>query len=81
MKSCVHMVLAALAAVILTGCAGAAFNEFELTLNRNITVGQELMDLQEAHEKGVINDTEYMQAKKNLLHLVDELGNFKAKGK
>jgi len=31
------------------------------------TLGQELMDLDEAHEKGVISDEEYEKAKKNLL--------------
>ncbi len=36
------------------------------------------MDLQEAHEKGVISDTEYIQAKKNILDLVDQLGELKS---
>jgi hypothetical protein len=78
MKNLACATLAVLMAAALTGCAGAAFNRLNLTLNRNITVGQELMDLQEAHEKGVISDTEYIQAKKNILDLVDQLGELKS---
>ena len=57
---------AALAVMLLmSGCAGAAFNRIELSMTRNITVGQELMDLQAAHEKGILSDTEYIEAKKD----------------
>lgn len=69
MKTLINIGMAAVAAIILSGCAGAAFNRIEMTMNRNITVGQELMDLQEAHKKGVINDTEYAEAKKNVLKM------------
>ena len=79
MKAILHLTIAAFAIVVLSGCAGAAFNKLDLTLNRNITIGQELIDLQEAHAKGVINDSEYMEAKKNILHLVDQLGDIKTK--
>lgn len=74
MKPIIHIGMAALAAIMLSGCAGAAFNRVELTMNRNITIGQELMDLQEAHKKGVINDTEYAEAKKNVLKMASVLG-------
>jgi hypothetical protein len=77
MKGIMHTGMAVLAAIVLAGCAGAAFNRLDLTLNRNITVGQELMDLQAAHEKGIINDTEYASAKKDLLKMVSTLGELK----
>ncbi|MCF7817215.1 MAG: hypothetical protein K9M54_04975 [Kiritimatiellales bacterium] len=77
MKAIMHMGMAALAAAVLSGCAGMAFNRIDLTLNRNITVGQELVDLQTAHEKGVINDTEYAKAKQNILDMVDAFGDLK----
>jgi hypothetical protein len=35
------------------------------------------MDLQAAHEKGIINDTEYAAAKKDLLKIVSALGELK----
>jgi hypothetical protein len=67
--------MAVLAAAFLSGCAGMAFNEIDLTLNRNITVGQELMDLQAAHEKGILNDTEYAKAKNEILNMVETFGS------
>ncbi len=79
MKTALNTVITVLAAVLLSGCAGAAFNRLNLTVSRNITVGQELLDLKTAHEEGVISDTEYMKAKKDILHLVDQLGEIKTK--
>ncbi len=77
MKTLVQLGLAACLAIVLSGCAGAAFNRVDLTLNRNITVGQELIDLQGAHEKGVISDTEYARAKKDILNMVSAFGELK----
>ncbi len=77
MKTMINIGIAALAVVVLSGCAGAAFNRVDLTMNRNITVGQELIDLQDAHKKGVINDTEYAQAKKDILNMVTQFGELK----
>jgi hypothetical protein len=77
MKTISNIGMAALVAVVLSVCAGAAFNRVDLTMNRNITVGQELMDLQDAHKKGVINDTEYAQAKKDILNMVTQFGELK----
>lgn len=68
-----------MAATLLTGCAGAAFNRVNLTVSRNITVGQELMDLQTAHEKGVISDSEYAEAKQNVLNVLSSLGEIDVK--
>ena len=81
MKSTVMVITASVAIILLSGCMGAALNKVELTLNRNITVGQELMDLQAAHEKGIINDTEYIEAKKDILGLYDQLGAINEPGK
>ena len=77
MKKIITMGMAVTAAVILSGCAGAAFNRVSMTVNRNITIGQELMDLQEAHKNGVISDTEYAEAKKNVLNLAATFGELK----
>ena len=74
MKQIIHISMAVLVLLVVTGCMGAAPNKVSLTLNRNITVGQELMDLQEAHEKGIISDTEYMETKKDILDLYAQLG-------
>ena len=57
----------------LSSCAGAAFNRVDFTLNRNFSVGQELMDLQEAHSRGVITDAEYLKTKQEILDLVSAL--------
>jgi len=72
MKTTVLFCTAAFAATLLSGCAGAAFNRIQLETVRNVSVGQELMDLQTAHEKGVISDTEYAQAKQNILKLLND---------
>ena len=77
MNTVANLSLPILAAAVLSGCAGAAFNRTDLTLSRNITVGQELVDLQTAHEKGVISDTEYAQAKTDILNLVSAFGELK----
>ena len=60
-----------IAVALLSGCAGAAFNRIETSTVRNVSVGQELMDLQAAHEKGIINDSEYAQAKQEALKLFE----------
>lgn len=74
MKKTIGNTLALLALALLSGCAGMALNNIDLTLSRNITVGQELMDLKAAHEKGVISDTEYAKAKQDVLNMVSALG-------
>lgn len=74
MKKMIGNSLALLALALLPGCAGMALNNIDLTLSRNITVGQELMDLKAAHEKGVISDTEYAKAKQSVLNMVDTMG-------
>ena len=79
MKIMKNLLVAAMAATLLTGCAGAAFNRVSLTVSRNITVGQELMDLQTAYEKGIISDSEYAEAKQNVLNVLSTLGEIDMK--
>ena len=69
-----NLLAATMAATLLTGCAGAAFNRVNMTVSRNITIGQELIDLKTAHEEGIINDTEYAEAKQNVLNVLSSLG-------
>ena len=74
MKILNSLLASVMAVTLLTGCAGAAFNRIDMTVHRNITVGQELIDLKEAHEKGIINDTEYAEAKQNVLKVLSTIG-------
>jgi hypothetical protein len=79
MKTMKNLLAAGMAATLLTGCAGAAFNRVNMTVSRNITVGQELIDLKTAHEKGIINDSEYAAAKQNVLNVLSSLGEIDLK--
>ena len=81
MKKVLNILSAAAAVALLSGCAGAAFNKVEITANRHITIGQELMDLKTAHEKGIISDTEYMETKKQILNFAAQIGGVNIDGK
>ena len=74
MKKALLYCISAAAITLLSGCAGAAFNRVQMTAVRNVTVGQELMDLKKAHQEGIISDTEYAQAKQNALNGLAQLG-------
>ena len=76
MKAVPQLVLVALMATLMTGCMGALFNRVNLTSNRHITIGQELIDLQKAHEAGIISDTEYAEAKRQVLNSLDAFEKF-----
>lgn len=80
MKKVLTFAMALTAITLLSGCAGAAFNKISVTANRHITIGQELMDLKEAHEKGIISDTEYMQTKQDILKLAAQVGGINIDG-
>ena len=56
------IILAALAAIVLFqgGCISA-------NLTRNVTTGQELIDLQKAHASGALTDSEYVALKSRLV--------------
>lgn len=80
MKLLLNFTMAATAAILLSGCAGAAFNRIDVTANRHITIGQELIDLQKAHEAGIINDTEYARAKQDVLNYAKQVGGINIDG-
>ncbi len=56
------ILIAALAAIVLFqgGCISAS-------LTRNVTTGQELIDLHQAHASGAITDSEYVALKSRLI--------------
>ena len=56
---------AVLAAVPLTGCALG--NTWSISLSRTTTIGQELIDLQQAKEKGAIDDAEYARTRTEIM--------------
>lgn len=63
------ILILAMMAVSAVGCLGINGS----TQNRMTpTVGQQLMDLQTAHDKGAINDAEYEATKQRLLHSAGE---------
>ena len=80
MKPLLNITMAATAAILLSGCAGAAFNRIDVTANRHITIGQELIDLKKAHGQGIINDTEYAEAKKQVLNYAKQAGGINIDG-
>ena len=49
----------------LTGCFSGNEGTFHYT--RNTTIGQELMDLQDARERGSISEEEYEKLKKEIM--------------
>jgi hypothetical protein len=67
MNQTVRMLLAGILLAGLTGCAMFNYTKGTLQYSRTTTIGRELMDLQEAREKGAISEAEYNQCKKNLI--------------
>ncbi len=57
------LVFTILAGGVFAGCGGGGAQ----VKQSNATLGQELTDLQEAYEQGVITQREYERAKKDLL--------------
>jgi len=49
------------------GCRGGKARVKTTTETTTTTLGQELMDLQKAYEKGIITEKEYKEAKEKLL--------------
>ncbi|MEM9379163.1 MAG: SHOCT domain-containing protein, partial [Planctomycetota bacterium] len=62
-----------LATPLLGGCAFVVGNSGRLHLSRNISVGQELMDLKEARDTGAISDAEYIEMKAKLLEAMESI--------
>jgi len=64
----VWLLIAAMLAVIgLTACGGGGAKMQTEQSTYNTTLGQELKDLKDAYEKGIINQTQYEEAKQKLL--------------
>jgi len=66
------MMIILLSAITLSGCIYVNDSEDGRHSTRSVpyaqpTVGQELLDLEQARESGVINNTEYEQAKEAIL--------------
>ena len=53
--------------IISCGSFNKANGQAELHLNKNISTGQELIDLQEAFDKGIINETEFETIKNRIV--------------
>lgn len=60
------LVLSFAAAFVGIGLAGCGGGGSEI-VNNSSTMGEELMDLKQAHESGVISDKEYERAKRKIL--------------
>ena len=64
-----NKIILIIAGLLITSCG--SFNEAngqaELHLNKNISTGQELIDLQEAFDKGIINETEFETIKNRIV--------------
>jgi putative oligomerization/nucleic acid binding protein len=66
-----HTPLACLALLTVSGCAIG--NSGKLVLSRHITVGQELIDLKEALDRGAVTEEEYHEIKAKLMEIVDSI--------
>ena len=47
--------------------AGCGSTKVSTQTNTNASVGQQLMDLQKAHEQGLINDTDYNKLREAII--------------
>ncbi|MDF7825900.1 SHOCT domain-containing protein [Pontiellaceae bacterium B12227] len=74
MKNILKLSMVLLTTLTMTGCMGALFNRISLTQNRHITIGQELIDLKEAYDKGIISESEYTTTRDNILSVSDQFG-------
>lgn len=58
---------------LLGGCAFVVGNSGKLHLSRNISVGQELIDLKKAVDTGAITEEEYVVMKRKLLEAMESI--------
>lgn len=68
------LVLSSLLLAALGTSSCAAFNKGELVLVRNVSFGQELMDLQRAKDSGALTEDEYAACKEKILGTVGDVG-------
>ena len=61
------ILLLTVSVLISCGSFNEANGQAELHINKNISTGQELIDLQEAFDKGIINETEYETIKNRIV--------------
>ena len=66
LRVCV-IVMVIVLGVGFVGCRGGKARVETTTETTTTTLGQELMDLQKAYEKGILTEKEYNKAKKKLL--------------
>jgi len=62
--------LAVALALIVSACGGGGAKVE--TQNVSVTLGQQLMDLQAAYDKGIITEKQYNDTKKNLLDMYNK---------
>ena len=62
---CMQSIFLACFLVSASGCWGGGSRN--VYVNRTTTIGQELDDLQRAHAKGAISDSEYQEQKKRIM--------------
>jgi len=63
--------LALVAGLAASGCAIA--NKAQISLARHVSIGQELLDLQDAHDAGAISESEYAQLKAKIIEMADSV--------
>jgi hypothetical protein len=66
-KIFIPLIIGLSAMVLLTGCIGLQIGGGDKHEVQNATVGQQLIDLKKAKDKGVITDAEYEAQKAKLL--------------
>ncbi|GAB5387066.1 MAG: hypothetical protein Alpg2KO_00340 [Alphaproteobacteria bacterium] len=62
--------LCLIALVSLTACGGGGAEN--MNINANTTIGQELTDLREAFDEGIITEREYERTKADILERYDQ---------
>ena len=65
-KTIVPMIVAIAGSLILSGCVAAIGNR-DGRHSGNVTIGQQLIDLQKAKDAGALTDAEYASEKAKLL--------------
>jgi len=74
MKKSLIPIFVAMATTLVSGCIGLHFGgggskseTIDKTQTYNVTLGQQLLDLQKAYDSGIITESEYKAEKKKLL--------------